>query len=384
MEERKQVVITKIQEKQVLLYMEGDTLFDVLTGEDDSPETVSVGDIYVGKIQNIVYNINAAFVEVKPGALCYLPLWECQEGPPQCGDELIVQVKKTAVKSKRAVVTRHIEVAGRFAVISTKNSEKGISKKIQSEEAQSRLSDLLREFEEEEYGIILRTNAEKADEDEVRKECQALLSDIYEILEKGQYMTCFSLLRKEEIFYRKYLNSCRISELDRIITDDEEVYRELEPLYGAKIQFYRDDSCSLDHLLGISSKLKNGLEKRVWLKSGANLVIEPTEALTVIDVNTGKAIEGKRNKETTFFKINCEGAREAARQIRLRNLSGIIVIDFIDMQKKENQEKLMALLRKLLERDPTRANVIDITKLGLVEITRMKKNRPLWEVFSSF
>ena len=113
-------------------------------------------------------------------------------------------------------------------------------------------------------------------------------------------------------------------------------------------------------------------------------MIEPTEALTVIDVNTGKAIEGRRNKETTFFQINCEAAREAARQIRLRNISGIILIDFIDMRKKEHQIELMTMLRQELQKDKTRTSLVDITKLGLVEITRMKLNPPLWEVMKNF
>ena len=122
------------------------------------------------------------------------------------------------------------------------------------------------------------------------------------------------------------------------------------------------------------------MDKRVWLKSGGNIIIEPTEALTVIDVNTGKAIQGKRQRETTFYKINVEAAIEAARQIRARNISGIILIDFIDMQDKENEEKLMALFREELKKDKIKTTVIDITKLGLLELTRMKKNPPLWEM----
>ena len=145
------------------------------------------------------------------------------------------------------------------------------------------------------------------------------------------------------------------------------------------MQWYQDASYPLDKLLGIQSKLAKALQKRVWLKSGGNLVIEPTEALTVIDVNTGKAVEGKRNKETTFFKLNCEAAVEAARQIRVRNLSGIILIDFIDMKKKQHQDELMSLLREELAKDKIRTALVDITKLGLVEITRMKKNKSLYE-----
>ena len=381
MEIRKEVVITHIKNRPFLFYLENRKLYDVLAGEDDvGTGSLRIGDIYVGKVKNIVENIRAAFVEVQKNVFCYLPLSECRDHAVKCEDELVVQVKKAAVKTKKAVVTCYPEMAGRFAVIRTQNSEKKISKKIREEESRERLRGILGDFEDEPYGIVLRTNACRAKEEEIRKECEMLLGEMHQRMEQGRYRSCFSLLHREKSFYRKYLDSCRIDELERIITDEEEIYGELHPVYGDLVQWYKDTSYSLDHLLSLSSKLSKALDKRVWLKSGANLVIEPTEALTVIDVNTGKAIEGKRNKEMTFFKINCEAAEEAARQIRMRNISGIIIIDFIDMQKKTHREKLMALLEEFLERDLTRTALIDITRLGLVEITRMKKNSPLWEI----
>lgn len=379
MNDRKQIIITRIQSKLLMLYMENEKIYDVLAGEPDSGQVPEVGDIYVGKVQNIVQNINAAFVEVKKDVVCYLPLSEYSGSKLKCGDEIVVQVKKAAVKKKQAVVTLYPEVAGRFCVVSTRDNTKSISRKIEDKETRERLNKILTGFNDEEYGIVLRTNAAAASSEEISMECRALLTDMHERMEHSRYKTCFSLLRKEDSFYLKYIRSCRLEELERIITDIQEVYEELQPVYGDKVVYYQDASYPLDKLLGISSKLEKAFEKRVWLKSGGNLVIEPTEALTVIDVNTGKAVEGKRNKETTFFKINCEAAIEAARQIRMRNISGIILIDFIDMQQKKHQAELMNLLREELYKDKTRTALIDITKLGLVEITRMKKSKPLWE-----
>lgn len=379
MNDRKQIIITRIQSKILMLYMENEKIYDVLAGEPDSGQVPEVGDIYVGKVQHIVQNINAAFVEVKKDVVCYLPLSEYSGSKLKCGDEIVVQVKKAAVKKKQAVVTLYPEVAGRFCVVSTRDNTKSISRKIEDKETRERLKEILAGFDDEEYGIVLRTNAADASAEEISMECRALLTDMHERMEHSRYKTCFSLLRKEDSFYLKYIRSCRLEELERMITDIQEVYEELQPVYGDKVVYYQDASYPLDKLLGISSKLEKAFEKRVWLKSGGNLVIEPTEALTVIDVNTGKAIEGKRNKETTFFKINCEAAIEAARQIRMRNISGIILIDFIDMQQKKHQTELMNLLREELYKDKTRTALIDITKLGLVEITRMKKNKPLWE-----
>lgn len=379
MNNRRQIVITHLQQKTIMLYMENEKIYDVLVGEKEGAQSIEVGDIYIGRVQNIVQNINAAFVEIQKGIVCYLPLSECGDRKIQCGNELVVQIKKSAVKTKQPVVTLYPELAGKYSVIQTKTSRNGISKKIKDQEKILELQQLLGEYETEEYGILLRTNAADAPLDEIRSECQKLSAEMHEKMEHSRYMTCFSLLRKETPFYMKYINSCRPDDLDRVITDDEEIFHQLYPVCGSLAEWYQDTAYPLDKLLGISSKLEKAFEKYVWLKSGGSLVIEPTEALTVIDVNTGKAIDGKRNRETTFFRINCEAAREAARQIRMRNLSGIILIDFIDMKNRKNQRDLMALLGEELAADKTRTALVDITKLGLVEITRMKKNRPLWE-----
>lgn len=380
MNNRNQIVITNLQEKQLLLMMENDKIYDVLVDEGSSKDCPQVGDIYIGRVQNIVSNINAAFVEIKSGVICYLPLAECGGQKIQCGDEIPVQIKKAAVKSKQAVVTIFPEVAGRYCVVSTKNGTKSVSRKIADAQLREQLKlRLNQEFAKESYGIVLRTNTADASWEEIAKECKELSAWLHTQMEYSSFKTCFTRLRKEVPFYLRYIRSCRMEEIERIITDVPEVYEELHGTYGEQVVLYEDSSYPLDKLLSISTKIRKALEKKVWLKSGGNLVIEPTEALTVIDVNTGKAVEGKRNIETTFFKMNCEAAKEAARQIRMRNLSGIILIDFIDMKNRQNQTALLELLREELKKDKTRTDVIDITKLGLVEITRMKKSRSLME-----
>lgn len=379
MNNRNQIVITSLQGKTVMLTMENEKIVDVLVGENQK-ESVEVGDIFIGKVQNIVENINAAFIEIQKDVVGFLPLSECKERNIKGGEELVVQVKKAAVKTKQPVLTIYPEIVGRYSVISTKSRTKGVSKKIESQQRQEQLRNLLSEFENESYGIVWRTGAETAEDAEILAEGKTLFQEMHELLEHSQYRTCFSRIRKEAPFYLKYIRGCRIEDFDRLITDLPEIYGELQPVYGEFIQYYDDESYPLDKLLGISSKLSKAYEKKVWLKSGGNLVIEPTEALTVIDVNTGKAVDGKRKRETTFYKINCEAAVESARQIRMRNLSGIILIDFIDMKEKENVQKLMQLLRTELAKDKTKTALVDMTKLGLVEITRMKKSPPLKEV----
>ncbi len=379
---RNQIVVTHLEGRTAMLYMQGEKLYDIYLEERETPESVLVGDIYVGRVKNIVQNIRAAFVEVKKGVLCYLPLSDVKDrnnASIQCGDELLIQIKKAGVKTKQPVATLDLELVGRSVVVSFGRSERGISKKITDREQSDRLRQILDEFQGEPYGMTMRTNAANMDTGLIREECRRLLDTLHEIIEKGKYRPGCSLLYQEGCFYLKHLNDYLPEEWERIVTDDPEIYRELDNRYRDQVVFYEDATYTLDQLYGLTNKLYKALEKKVWLKSGGNLVIEPTEALTVIDVNTGKAIEGKRNRETTFYKINCEAAIEAARQIRIRGISGIILIDFIDMQKQENKKMLLDLLREELKKDKVRASLIDITKLGLVEITRMKKYPSLKE-----
>ena len=178
-------------------------------------------------------------------------------------------------------------------------------------------------------------------------------------------------------------------ELTRIITDIPHVYDEINEYvrslglgFSDIISFYDDESYSLDAMHGLSLKLKKALMRKVWLDCGAYLVIDATEACVVIDVNSGKAVTKKKDSEETFYKINIEAAKEIMRQLKLRNLSGIIIVDFIDMQDKEHNEMLLAQLKKLAKEDKVKTNVLDITALGLVEMTRMKQRKPLHERLS--
>lgn len=386
MEEKRQLVITTVAGRRFLSALKNNKLYDVVA--EDSANLPSVGNIYVGKVQNIVHNIHAAFVEVQKGILCYLPLSECSADPVRCGDEMVVQIRKAAVKTKQAVVTRYPELVGHFCVVSTGDNRKGVSKKITEPEERERLYGILSEFEKEEYGLVIRTAAAKETSEAVKEECRMLLEKLHKVMEGSRYKTCFSKISADEPFYVRYLKDSGNEKIDRIVTDDRECYEtltQMQPFYQKKqtstvIDFYEDKEYSLDKMFGISSKIKKALEKRVWMKSGANIVIEPTEALTVIDVNSGKAVEGKKDKEKTFFEINCEAAEEAVRQIRIRNISGIILIDFIDMKKEEHKYELLQILREYLQRDRIRTVLVDITKLGLVEITRMKMRAPLSEV----
>ena len=181
MNNRNQIVITGLQAKVVMLYMENEKILDVLVGEEIPEKSIEVGDIFVGKVQNIVKNIDAAFIEIQKDVIGYLPLSECRDKKIKGGDELVVQIKKAAVKTKQPVLTLFPEIAGRTLVVSTKSATKGVSKKIVSHKRQGQLRKLLEEFDQEPYGLIIRTGAENVADEEILSECRSLLQEMHEL-----------------------------------------------------------------------------------------------------------------------------------------------------------------------------------------------------------
>lgn len=385
------VIITRIDDRIVSAYMIGETIYDLLCA-DDKEDDVRVGDIFVGRVQNVVDNIRAAFVEIGNGTVGYLPLREEQKKIIKAEHEIIVQVKKPAKGSKDVVLTTDIELLGRYVFLKKHTlKDKGhvhISKRIKDENAVKRLEDLAETMIEigishtlksdsDESGVpvvTIRTNAADADEGLIKAEFDRLFDKWKSITTHGNQRTVYSRLYREPPFFIRHINGYRSDRIDRIITDQDDIYEELcETLSEMNIEKYEDTSYPLEARYAVSTTIKKASDRLVWLKSGANLIIDKTEAMTVIDVNTAKAIEGKRASESTFFRINSEAADEVARQLRLRNLSGIILVDFIDMKEKEHVDALISRLRDRLKDDPVKAMYIDMTALGIVEITRAKK-----------
>lgn len=373
---------------------------------DACREDSILDEIYIGKVQNIVKNISAAFVEIAPGTVCYLPLEDLKhpvytkKGTSQNiqqGDELLVQVKREGIKTKAPAVTTNLTLHGKYALLTTGNTQISVSSKLSKEEKE-RLLRVVKDNSsadngslegmsagERAYGWLLRTNAGGASPEVIKKDLLRLQTKYGELMKTAQYRTCFSCLLARPSAYLKRLSDLYTEEVDEILTDDRELFEQMteyfqenQPEDTAKLRFYEDRLLPMEKLYSLDHHLKEALGERVWLKSGGYLVIQPTEALTVIDVNTGKFTAGKK-KEAAFLKLNQEAALEAARQIRLRNLSGIVIIDFINMEETESETQLLRTLDGALRLDPIRTTLVDMTKLSLVEITRMKKERPLHE-----
>lgn len=352
-----------------------------------------IGNIYIGRVQNIVKNIQAAFVEITKDFVCYLPLSELVEpvylkkgasASIQQGDELLVQITKDAAKTKQFSVSSRLNLTGKYVVLLINEIGMHISSKIPKKERTT-----LKALELPEgclkYGWIIRTEALGADPLLIKEEMEQLTVLADKIMQQAPHRLSGTCLFQTQKKYLSYLKKRSTGKLDRIVTDQEEIYGEIRsflaermPHLTDKLELYQDTMLPLSKLYCMDSILEKALQEKVWMKSGGYLVIQPTEALTVIDVNTGKAV-GKGDLEEHYLKINREAAKEAAHQIRLRNISGIIMIDFINMKKKEHEEEIMALLRNLLKEDSHTARVIDMTPLGLVEITRKREEPPLRE-----
>ncbi len=370
-----------------------------------------IGNIYIAKVTKVTRSAGACYVSIRRKEFCYLLLAEAEDptcslllnrewdGTVRAGDELLVQVKREALKTKLPSVTTRISFSGKYTVLSTGQKHLGFSGKLKEERKKDVLSFLqeagyvddkklcnIKESMGLSYGFVIRTNAASLEDNTcLLQEWRLLEEKWHNLLSYVKTRTCYSCLYEEQPTYIKNLRDIYDESYEEIVTDIPEVYENIKayleenPLLGQpSVRLYQDELISLGNLYGVSSKISAALGSHVWLKSGAYLVIEPTEALTVIDVNSGKYESKKGTPDLTAYQVNMEAAREIAFQLKLRNLSGIIIVDFINMKERDNQI-LLKHLKQLCHKDSVPTEVIDITPLGLVEITRKKINKTLKE-----
>lgn len=390
---KQKLVITKQKNNYIVALTDAKRLIEVQA--EPSNQTIFVGNIYVGQVKNIVHNINAAFVQVDKNTLCYYSLEENKHHlflNKKAGDELkpgdliLVQISREAVKNKAPTCTCYLNFTGRYSVLTWNKTIVGFSNKITSQERRKELKALYKPFKNPNYGFIVRTNAAEASDDEIVSELEVLIERAEKIIQEAPHRNYGQVLMRGLPGYLTVMRDYSAMDIKEILTDDQEIYEQLMEQSKQSdtndvfpIRLYNDPYLSLDKLYRITTQMEEALKTKVWLKSGGYLFIEPTEAMTVIDVNTGKAIEGKRPTSKQFYKINLEAAKEIAYQIRLRNLSGIIIIDFIDMVEPERKEELLNEFEKFIRQDRIKTTLVDITSLGLVELTRKKIKKPLYE-----
>ncbi|MBQ4068946.1 MAG: ribonuclease E/G [Lachnospiraceae bacterium] len=354
----------------------------------DAQSNTILGNIYIGRVKDMVKNINCAFIEFEKGKVGYYSLENNKShiflnkknsNTLVQGDIVIVQVEKDVIKTKDPVLTSNINLTGKYVAVNINKSGLGISSKIKDNDRREAIKALLNEFISEDYSIIVRTNAENAKDEDILTELQTLLNEWNDIYDKAFTRTAYTVLKKKEPEYLRRVDGIYDGEIVEIVTDDQAIY-ELISQKSSLCRLYEDKLLPLDKLYSVSNCLDNLLNKKVWLKCGGYLIIEQTEAMVVIDVNTGKYSKGKNTAEA-ILKVNTEAAIEIAKQIRLRNLSGIIIIDFINMPNKEYEKQVVEEFEKIVSQDPVKTDVIGMTKLGLLEVTRKKAKASISEIF---
>ena len=344
------------------------------------------GSIINGRVDKRAENLNACFVRLSAQEYGYLPTSEIK-----AQTTLPVQIVKDGRGDKKYLLTRQLSIAGRYTVI-FKEADKPVlfSKRISSEGKQ-RILEELKDTEPLSYPVLFRANCGRADFFQVSEEMRELSSIMDSILKLYDKRPDYSVLYSPKDELIRDLYDIEYDRLSEVITDSEEVYELVKREYHdslpeeyrkrIRLTLYRDELLPLSGLVNLKAGLERARDKRVWLKSGSYIIIEQTEALVSIDVNSGKN-EGKGLREDVILRINEEAAEEIARQLRLRNLSGIIIIDFINMKTRENNEKLIRSLKKALKTLETKAVFMDMTKLGLVELTRKREGKSLEEMLA--
>lgn len=360
------------------------------------------GSIYKGKVANVLPGMESAFVNIgleKNGFLYVNDLREFEEkyldgilnsSRPiedilNVGDDVVVQILNEPRGTKGARVTTHFTIPGKYLVLMPNNDHIAISKKIKDEKERERLESIFKEIKPENMGVIIRTAAFGKSEFHFEREIEYLVKRWEDIEKKIKGAKIGEVLYKDNGIITTVLRDIFSNDIDELIVDNEDVYWEVidyinafsEKTLKTKIKLYKDGKeKDIFDLYGINEEIDKALNEVVWLECGGYLVIQKTEALISIDVNTGKNT-GSLNLEETVVNTNIEAAKEIPRQLRLRNFGGIIIIDFIDMRVEEDKIKVLEALEKHLQKDRIKNNIVHFTDLGLVEMTRKRSGKPL-------
>jgi len=396
--------------------LEGRSLIEHYVSRPSDDDTQIDGNIYLARVQNVLPGMEAAFIDIGTPKNAVLYRSDVRddlddvEGADsgggggksskknqnlkieqmlKSGQTIVCQVTKNPIGAKGARLTQEVSLPGRFVVLIPNSDTYGISKRL-SDDERKRLRRILDEVKPSYHGVIVRTAAEGTTADELRRDVLRLLKQWEQIEELAARSKAPALLYKEPDLAVRVIREEFNKEYRGVVIDDRALFEEVRdyvasitPELADRVEFYDEEADGLPifERFHVHEQLHKALDRKVWLPSGGSLIIERTEALTVIDVNTGKNV-GTTNLEETVFRNNLEAAAEVARQLRLRDVGGIIVIDFIDMEIRENRTEVMRAFKEALARDKTRTQVFDISELGLVEMTRKRVSEGLVESFS--
>ncbi|MCC3376914.1 Rne/Rng family ribonuclease [Cohnella sp. REN36] len=365
-----------------------------------SEGTSLVGNLYLGRVVNVLPGMQAAFVDVglPKNAFLYVDdvLHPHLDRQPKVkpaiadllkpGDQRVVQIMKEPLGGKGARVTTHYSLPGRCLVYMPHADYVGVSKKIEQEQERARLKQLAEELRAPGEGLILRTNAEGESRESLAEDLNALRRVWRDIVERGEQAAAPALLHRDFGLVQRTVRDVFTPEIEELIVDNPKAYeearaylRQTAPSLEDRVRLH-GEGAPLFERFGIKSQIEKAFQPRVALESGGYLVWDQTEALTVIDVNTGK-YTGSVDLEETVFRTNVEAASEIARLLRLRDVGGIVIVDFIDMDRDEHRQQVVQRLEATIRRDRTKCQVVGWTRLGLLEITRKKTRQDVMSYF---
>ena len=410
---KREIFINSTPQESRIAIMEDGILAEFLV--ERKQERGIAGNLYKGKVARVLPGMQAAFVEIgmeKAGFLHASDFFDIPEDvqliassgdevefedPPKpppsarrlplekrisAGEEILVQVAKDPLGTKGARVTSHVSLPGRYMVFMPNSKHIGISRRIEGEEERKRLKEIAHWLGTADGGFILRTACEGRSKREIQRDLRFLTKLWKRIQQKAETAAAPVIIHQDLDLITRTIRDFFTPDTEKVVVDSAKDHRRIVdfvrnfmPRLRSKIVLYSDSEPLFDRY-AIEEKIEKALDRRVWLRSGGYIIIERTEALTAIDVNTGRFV-GRRNQEETIFKTNFEAAQEVVRQLRLRNVGGIIIIDFIDMEKEANRKKVYEALKDALKKDKARTNILKISELGLVEMTRQRTRESL-------
>jgi ribonuclease G len=390
----KQVIIDSGLSEERVAILENNKLVEIHIERLEDRKII--GNIYKGKVMNVLPGIEAAFIDIGIDRNAFLHLNDLdqsfgnQNGKSaevkemiKIGQEIDVQVVKEAIIPKGARVTTNISLPGRYLVLMPNNNGIAVSRRIEQEEEKERLKKILQKNKKNKFGFIVRTAGVGKDESDFIPDMDLLIRLWNKIQRRSRRVEAPMLLHEDLNLTYRVIRDLFTEDIDEFVVNSKKEYQEIINFLDTlllldlkpRVSYYDGDKPIFEEY-NIEKEINRALEKKVWLKCGGYLVFDEVEALTVIDVNTGKYVGGKKMKNT-ILKTNLQAAEEIARQLRLRDIGGIIVIDFIDMDNKEDQEKVIKKLEEALKKDKTKSNIVQTTELGLVEMTRKRSKRDL-------
>jgi len=377
--------------------------------EDQEDQSI-VGNIYKGLVENVLPGMGAAFIDIGTGKNAFLyvkdvlPDLSSYDGESsidtennrsyriedylKVGQEVLIQIIKDPIGNKGARATTHITLPGRFAVLMPTADYIGVSRRIEDETERERLKELAAQVKPSNMGVIVRTAGEGCSLSDLKSDMEFLSTLWNNVLGKSEKTSAPKLIHKDMSLFFRIVRDMFTKEIDKLTINNKEYYEKALDIISMTSPDLKSRIYCFDKLYEIfdyykiEEKIEKIISKKVWLKSGGYIVIDQTEALTVIDVNTGKYV-GSKDLPDTVLKTNIEAAKEIAKQLRLRDIGGIIIIDFIDMNDEQHESLVLEVLRNALKKDKNRSNVLGMTHLGLVEMTRKKVVQPKNHIMQS-